>query len=86
MNGIGYFIISLVILFAGYIALSLVNMKKQQKKLLEVQTEIQVGRKVIISGGIHGVIKHLTDQTALIEVANGVTLNVERYALMNIRK
>lgn len=76
-----YFVLSIVAIIIIYIIFTYFNLKKQQKKLVEVQETLKVNTEVIISGGIYGRIKHLDQQYAKIEIADGVVIKVERYAI-----
>ncbi len=42
---------------------------------------MKVGDKVVTSGGIHGKIKELGEQTMLIEVADGVRIRIDKNAI-----
>jgi len=76
-----YFVIALVVLFIIYIAFNYVSIKKQQKKIVEMQEELKPNMNVVISGGIYGRIKHLDNRYAKIEIAENVVIKVERYAI-----
>ncbi|XMB87115.1 preprotein translocase subunit YajC [Mycoplasmatota bacterium WC44] len=79
-----YFLASLVFIFVLYVIFTFVSVKKQQKKLVNVQEEIKPNREVIISGGIYGKIKYLDSNIAKIEIADGVVIKVERYAIKQV--
>ena len=76
-----YFLISLVVIIVLYVLFTFVNLKKQQRKLVTIQEQLKVNTEVIISGGIYGRIKHLDARFAKIEIADGVVIKVERYAI-----
>ena len=56
---------------------------KEQKKMLEA---IQKGDKVILSGGIHGVIDGLEEKTVLVDVGNKVKIKFERSSILSVLK
>jgi len=76
-----YFVISLVVIFIIYIIFNFITIKKQQKKYVQIQEELKPNMDVIISGGIYGKIKHLDNRYAKVEIAEGVVIKIERYAI-----
>lgn len=56
--------------------------RKQQADLQAMQAALAPGDRVVTSAGLHGTISHLTDATAVIEVAPGVELTFERIAIL----
>lgn len=76
-----YFGLSLVVIFIFYIAFNFITIKRQQKKYVKVQEELKPNMEVIISGGIYGKIKHLDNRYAKVEIAEGVVIKIERYAI-----
>lgn len=51
---------------------------KKQKELKKAREAMQKGDNVVTAGGIHGKIKEISDNTILVEVAQGVTLKVDK--------
>lgn len=51
---------------------------KKQKEIKKAREAMQKGDAVVTAGGIHGKIKEISDHTILIEVAQGVTLKVDK--------
>jgi preprotein translocase subunit YajC len=56
---------------------------KEQKKMLEA---LEKGDKVIMSGGMHGVIAGLEDKTVLVDVGNNVKIKYERSSILTVLK
>lgn len=56
--------------------------RNQQKKVHQLQQELSVGQEVILSAGIFGTIRSLSDTRAEIEVAPGVVLTVARQVVV----
>ena len=54
---------------------------KERQKLLD---SIKKGDKVIISGGIHGLVEGLEDKTALVKIADNTKVKVDRTAISAI--
>ena len=57
--------------------------QKEHQKLLE---NLKKGDKVIISGGVHGVISGLEDKTLLVEIADKVKIKVERGSVSGVTR
>ena len=51
---------------------------KKQKEIKKAREALQKGDNVITAGGIHGKIREVNDSTVIIEVAQGVTLKVDK--------
>ncbi len=51
---------------------------KKQKELKKQRENMKNGDKVVTAGGIHGRIKEISEYVILIEVANGVSIKVDK--------
>ena len=56
---------------------------KAQKAMLEA---IQKGDRVVLSGGMHGIVSGLEDKTVLVDVGNNVKIKFERSAISAVLK
>ena len=56
--------------------------RNQQRKVQQLQAELVVGQEVVLSAGIFGTIRALTDTRAEVEVAPGVVLTVARQVVV----
>ena len=56
--------------------------RNQQRKVQQLQAELLVGQEVVLSAGIFGTIRALTDTRAEVEVAPGVVLTVARQVVV----
>jgi preprotein translocase subunit YajC len=74
----------LVILVAmvGFWAIVMRPARTQQKKVEQLQRELEVGQEVVLSAGIFGTIRSLTDTRAEVEVAPGTVLTVARQVVV----
>ncbi len=79
-----YFIISLVVLLAIYFVFTFISIKKQQRKIVSFQQELKPNMEVVILGGVYGRIKHLDERFAKVEIADGVVVKTERYAIKQV--
>ena len=80
-GGGGYqLIFMLVLMFAIMYFFMIRPQKKRQKEIQEFRNQLQVGSKVITSGGIYGVVKELNmgEPYLTIEVSKGVNIKIDR--------
>ncbi|MDR0714142.1 MAG: preprotein translocase subunit YajC [Bacteroidales bacterium] len=55
---------------------------KKQKALKNYRSSLQKGDKVITTGGIYGKISSVGDNTVDVEIANGLTIKIDKYAIL----
>jgi preprotein translocase subunit YajC len=63
--------------------------RSQQKKTKEHQTlisSLKTGDKVVTTGGIHGLISNVKDQTVIVKVADNVKIEVDKAAVATVFK
>ncbi len=80
-QGGGYgFLIMMVAIFAIMWFFMIRPQQKRQKEVRNFQNALQEGSKVVLGGGIHGVVKHIDTEnnTVSVEIARGVVIEVER--------
>ena len=51
---------------------------KKQKELKKAREAMKKGDKVVSAGGIHGRIKEISDNTILMEIAQGVVIKIDK--------
>ena len=75
----------LPIVFIGLMYVLMIRPQmKRQKEHRAMLDKLQRGDEVITSGGIAGTVTDLGDNFVSVEVANGVTLRVQRAAIANV--
>ena len=57
-------------------------MKQKQKKVQQFLQSLKAGDRVITSGGIHGLITKINDDTLQLQVAQNVRLEISRSAIV----
>lgn len=74
----------LVILVAmlGFWAIVMRPARTQQKRVQQLQAELEIGQRVVLSAGIFGTIRALSEGQAEIEVAPGTVLTVARQVVV----
>jgi preprotein translocase subunit YajC len=75
-------LIPFALVLAIFYFIILLPMKRRQKKVEAFLGALKVGDRVITSGGIHGSITKVNDQSVLIQVAQNVRLEVSRSAIV----
>ncbi len=51
---------------------------KKQKEIANFRKSLQVNQKVVTAGGIHGVIKEITDDAIMLEIAPNVKIKIDK--------
>jgi preprotein translocase subunit YajC len=54
---------------------------RRQRELRDMQASLSVGDEVVLTSGIHGVVREVDDDVAHVDVASGVTIRVARAAI-----
>ena len=70
-----------IMMIAVFVIMWLFMIRPQQKKQKELEkqrNEMKAGDKVVTAGGIHGKIDKVHDDTFSIEIAKGITINVDK--------
>jgi preprotein translocase subunit YajC len=77
-SGLGGMLIPLILMFAVFYFLLIRPQQKKQKEHQKMISELQKGDHVVTSGGIHGVISSLKEETITVKVADNLKLEVSR--------
>lgn len=51
---------------------------KKQKEIKKAREAMRAGDKIVTAGGIHGKIKEVSDTTLIVEIAQGVSIKVDK--------
>ncbi|MDP8236678.1 MAG: preprotein translocase subunit YajC [Candidatus Erginobacter occultus] len=85
-GGLGGMLIPLILMFAVFYFLLIRPQQKKQKEHQRMVSELQKGDRVITSGGIHGVISSVKDDTITVKVADNVKLEISRGNVSGVDK
>ena len=55
---------------------------RKQKELKTYREALQKGDKVVTTGGIYGKITNISENTVDVEIASGVTIKIDKYAIL----
>jgi len=80
-GGLGAFLPLLLIIVVFYFFMIRPQMKKQ-KELKNYRNALQKGEKIVTTGGIYGKITGISDTTVDVEIASGVTIKVDKFAVL----
>ncbi len=84
-GGFGAFI-PIILMFVIFYFLLIRPQQKKAKTHQEMINNLKKGDSVITSGGIHGVISNLNENTATVEIADKVRIKVTRGSIAALNK
>ena len=58
--------------------------QRRQKAVVALQQSIEVGQRVMMSSGVYGTIRAVTDDTARLEIAPGTEIEIARAAIAKV--
>ena len=76
------FLIMMVALIAIFYLFMIRPQMRKQKELKNYREALQKGDKVVTTGGIYGKIADIAENTISMEIASGVTIKVDKYAIL----
>ncbi|MGM9756139.1 MAG: preprotein translocase subunit YajC [Parabacteroides sp.] len=74
-------IVMMVVIVAIFYFFMIRPQQKKQKEIQKAREALKTGDKVITAGGIYGRIREIGDIYMMIEVANGVTIRVDKTSI-----
>lgn len=74
-------LLPLVVVFGIFYFLMIRPQQKRQKEHREMVAKVAVGDEIVTAGGILGKVAELNDQFAHVEVAEGVTIRIQRHTI-----
>jgi preprotein translocase subunit YajC len=78
-------LIPFALVLAIFYFIILLPMKRKQQKVQEFLNNLKVGDRVITTGGIHGQVTRLGDDTVQLQIADKVRIDVARAAVGGYR-
>ena len=72
----------IVLAMVAFWAIVMRPARNQQKKVAQLQRDLEIGQQVVLSAGIFGTIRSLTDSQAQIEIAPGTVITVARQVVV----
>jgi len=74
----------IILIFAILYFIMIRPQQKKQKEHQKLVSELQKGDKVVSSGGIHGVVSSLKEETVVVKVADNVKLEISRSSISRV--
>lgn len=75
----------LLIFFIFYLLIWRPN-RRQQKALQRLRESLKNGDRIVTSGGIHGTVVSVDEQTVKLRVADGIKIEVAKSAIASLQK
>jgi preprotein translocase subunit YajC len=72
----------ILVAVAGFWAIVMRPARNQQRKVANLQQELEIGDEIVLSAGIFGIVRSLTETRAEIEVAPGTIITVARQVVV----
>jgi preprotein translocase subunit YajC len=71
-------LLPIVAIFVVFYFLLIMPQQRQRKKHMAMLTALKTGDKVVVLGGLHGVITRLRDSTIFVRIGENMEIEVER--------
>ena len=71
-------IIMMIVIVAIFYFFMIRPHQKRQKEIQKAREALKVGDKVITAGGVYGKLKEIGDVYMIIEIANGVNIQIDK--------
>ena len=81
-----YFFLQLLALGVVFYFLLIRPQQKQAKEKAALIASVKTGDKVVMSGGIHGIVANVKETTVLVKVADNVKLEFDKAAIAAVVK
>ena len=81
MGGGGSMMIMILLMILIFYFFMIRPQQKKQKKLEEARNSLQKGDRIVTIGGIHGKITDVKNTTFVVEISNGVRIEVDKAAI-----
>ena len=83
-NGWMGMLLYIALIFAVIYFLLILPNKRRMKEYKDMLSKLAVGSKILMSGGIYGVVKKIDGDTVHVEIAKGVVVQIPKNAVANI--
>ncbi|QGG46695.1 preprotein translocase subunit YajC [Heliorestis convoluta] len=78
----GWFLVYMVALFALFYFVAIRPQMKAQKAHKELVSSLKVSNKVVTAGGLHGTLTFVGEETVMMEISEGVNIEVTKTAII----
>ncbi len=77
-------LVPMLLIFAIFYFMMIRPQQRKEKERRKMIDELRAGARVVFAGGLIGTIKEVKDKTFMIEIANGVSVEVARSAVAGV--
>ncbi len=85
-NGLSGLLVPMVCIFAILYFMMIRPQNQKQKQQAALIASVKTGDKVIVAGGIHGLVANVKETTVIVKVADNVKIEVEKSAIVTVTK
>lgn len=78
-------LLPIILMFVIFYFLLIRPQQKRQKKVKEMQADLQKGNAIITIGGLHGEVHAIDESTVVITVGDGTKLTYDRSAIREVK-
>jgi preprotein translocase subunit YajC len=82
-NGFGMFV-PMLIIFALFYFMMIRPQQRKEKERRKMISELRAGAKIMFAGGLLGTIAEAREKTFLVEIANGVKIEISRASVQDV--
>lgn len=75
----------ILLMFVVFYFLLIRPQQKRQKKVREMQSELQKGDSIVTIGGMHGTVFAIDEDKVVISVSNGTNLTYDRASIRDVK-
>lgn len=72
------------ILFAIYMLISFLRLKKRKQPFEELHQKLSVGNHVLLASGLYGKVTDIKHDVVMVEIAPKIVVKASRFAIQNI--
>jgi preprotein translocase subunit YajC len=83
LQGIAPLILFFVLMFAAMYFLMIRPQRKRQKEQEQLLSELRKGAKVVTTGGIHGQVESVGEETVVLKIESGATMRVSKASVIS---
>lgn len=84
MNGSLIFIANALCLYLIYVLIGFMRLRKQKQAFAPLHDQLKVGQTVMLSSGLYGKIKNISDEVVQLEIADKVVVRISRFSIHSI--
>lgn len=78
-------LLPILLMFVIFYFLLIRPQQKRQKKVREMQAELQKGDNIVTIGGMHGVVHAIDEDTIVINAGGGTNLTYDRASVREVK-